>query len=65
MDDLKLFSKNEQELKSLVHTVRSFSADIKMEFGIEKCAVLIMKRGKKAQSDGILLPEPVKIKSLD
>ena len=27
-----------------------------MEFGVEKCAVLIMKKGKMANSDGIALP---------
>ena len=65
MDDLKLFSKNERGLDSLINTVRIFSADIKMEFEIEKCAVLIMKRGTKVKSNGILLPDAVKIKSLD
>ena len=27
-----------------------------MEFGVEKCAVLTMKKGKMANSDGIALP---------
>ena len=47
MDDLKLYAKNEKELDSLVQTVRLFSKDIGMDFGIEKCSMLIMKRGKK------------------
>ena len=34
MDDLKLYSWSEKELDSLVHTVRVFSEDIGMEFGI-------------------------------
>ena len=33
------------------------SADICMEFGIEKCAVLVMKRGWKIHNPGIRLPE--------
>ena len=65
MDDLKLFSKSERGLDSLINTVRIFSADIKMEFEIEKCTVLIMKRGTKVKSDGIVLPDAIKIKSLD
>ena len=39
MDDLKLHSQSEKGLDSLVQTVRVFSEDIGMEFGIEKCAV--------------------------
>ena len=40
MDDLKLYAKNEKGLKSLVQTVRIFSDDNGMEFGIDKCATL-------------------------
>ena len=47
MDDLKLCGKNENETKGLVSTVEVFSKDIGMEFGIKKCAVIIMNRGKK------------------
>ena len=34
MDDLKLFAKNEDQIDNLVNTVRIFSEDIKMEFGL-------------------------------
>ena len=44
MDNLKLYSRSEKELHSLVQTVRIFSEDIGMEFGIEKCAMLVMKK---------------------
>ena len=46
MDDLKLYAINEKGVDSLIQTVRMFSEDIGMEFGIETCAVLVMKRGK-------------------
>ena len=46
MYDVKLFAKNEKELEILIHTVRTYSQDIGMEFGIEKCAMLVMKSGK-------------------
>ena len=65
MDDLKLFGKNEKQLNNLVNTVRVFSKDIRMEFGVEKCAVLIMKRGKFIRSEGICLPDGQRIKSLE
>ena len=39
MDDLKLYSRSEKGLDSLVETVRVFSEVIRMEFGIEVCCV--------------------------
>ena len=39
MDDLKLYSRNEKGLDSLVQTIRVFSEDIGMEFGVAKCAI--------------------------
>ena len=46
MGDIKLFAENEKELETLIHTSRIYSQDIGMEFGIEKCALLIRKSGK-------------------
>ena len=56
MDDLKLYSRNEKELDSLVQTIRTFSKDIGMEFHIEKCAMLVIEKGKIVKSVGIELP---------
>ena len=42
-DGIKIFSKNKNELE----TLRIFSQDIGMEFGIEKCAVPIKEKMKK------------------
>ena len=56
MDDIKLFAKNEKELETLILTVRIYSQDIGMEFGIEKCALLVMKSGNRHLTDGIELP---------
>ena len=50
MDDIKLFAKNEKELETLIHTIRIYSQDIRMEFGIEKCALLVMKSVKLPKS---------------
>ena len=46
LDDIKLFAKNEKELETLIHAVRIYCQGIGMEFGIEKCALLVMKSGK-------------------
>ena len=43
MDDIKLFAKNEKELETLLQAVRIYSQDIGMEFGKEKCTMLIMR----------------------
>ena len=64
MDDIKLLAKNEKELETLIHTVRIYSQDIGMEFGIEKCAMLVMKSGKQHMTDGIELPNQDKIRTL-
>ena len=53
MGDLKLYSKTEKTLDSLIQTVCIFSNDIKMEFGIETCAILVLKGGKVVKSEGI------------
>ena len=58
MDDIKLFAKNE-ELETLIHTVRIYSRDMGIQFGIRKCA---MKSGKRHPTDGMELPNQDKIK---
>ena len=60
MNDIKLFAKKEKRLETLIHAVRIYSEDIGMEFGIEKCDMLVMKSGKRYLTDGIELPNPDK-----
>ena len=64
MDDIKLFAKNDDELETLIHVVRIYSQDIEMEFGIEKCVMLVMKSRKRELTDGIELPNQDKIRRL-
>ena len=64
MADLKLYAKNEKGLDSLVQTVRIFSKDIGMEFGIDKCGTLVLMRGKITKLDGISLPDGKVMKGL-
>ena len=64
MDDIKVFAKNQTELESLIQTIRIYTQDIGMEFGIEKCAMLVIKKGKKEITEGIELPSQEKIRSL-
>ena len=51
-------------MDSLVQRVRVFNKDIGVEFGIEKCAMLVMEKGKCVKSVGIQLPNGKVIKSL-
>ena len=46
MDDLKLFSKSEEQIDTFLRTVYVFTTDIGMEFGMKKCGILTMKRRK-------------------
>ena len=64
MDDIKLFAKKEKELETLMHTVRIYNQDIGIEFGIENCAMLVMKSGKRHLTDGMELPNQDKIRTL-
>ena len=65
MDDFKLYSQSEKGLDSLVQTICVFSEDIGMEFGIEKCVMLVMEKGKIVKSLGIKLPDGKVIKSIE
>ena len=65
MDDIRLFAKNENEQETLIHTVRIYSQDIGMEFGIEKCAMLVMKSGKRHMTGGMELPNHDRIRTLE
>ena len=50
MDDLTFYAKSEKDIESLIQTARIFSEDIGLESGLDKCAILIMKRGKTVES---------------
>ena len=50
MEDLKLYAKSEREFYSLVQTVRIFYDDVGMVFDLDKCAVLVLKRGKMVRT---------------
>jgi len=55
MDDLKLIGKTKEELQKQVQVIRTFSDDICMEYGLNMCAKIVLKRGKLVQSQNIIL----------
>ena len=65
MDDIKLFSKNENELETLIQEVRIYSEDIGWNLVFKKCAMLIMKSGKWHMTDGMKLSNKIKNRTLE
>ena len=50
MDDLKLIVKSEEELQKQIKTVKIFSDNIQIEFGLEKCAKIAFNKDKLVHS---------------
>jgi hypothetical protein len=50
MDDLKLLGKSKEELQKQIRTVTTFSDDIHVGFGLDKCAKIVFKEGKLVHS---------------
>ena len=57
MVDIKLFGRGTKEIDTLVQTVKNVSCDIRMEFGIEKCVLVSIQRGKVTRTEGIQLTD--------
>ena len=49
--DMKLYGASKDQLDSLIQVVRIFSQDIKMSFGLEKRAILEMRRGRQVGAE--------------
>ena len=64
VDDLKLYGTSDN-LTGLINTVKNISDDIKMEFGLDKCAKASFKRGKKVSAEGIPLNDNQVIQDMD
>ena len=65
MDDLKPYSKKDNKLEGLLTTVKWFSDDIGMEFGLSKCAKAKLKRGKLLRISFVQLGIDTKIRELE
>ena len=57
LGDLKLYAKSKKQTNMLVRTVYVFNTNISMRFGIKKCGILTIKRGKIVKSEGIKLSD--------
>ena len=67
MNTIKLNAKKKKKMKKnwrLVQIVRIFSQDIGMEYGTEKCAMLIMKNGNRETTEETILPNKKNVRTL-
>ena len=63
--DLKLYGSNDNEIDSLGKVVKIVSGDIGMQFGLDKCTVLKINRGKQVHCEGFDLGDGVVIEEAD
>ena len=55
MDDMKLTAKSEEEIRKRIQTIKNFSDDIHIDFGLEKCAKITFKKGKLVHSQNLVI----------
>ena len=65
MDNLKLYAKNGKELDGLLCSVKKFSDDTGMKFGLDKCAKASFIKGRLTSTSEIKLNEDNSIRELD
>ena len=65
MDDLKLFAKDDNDLEGLLQTVKMFSDNIGMSFGLDESAKATFKRGKLTETISAELDRNTVIKDLE
>lgn len=64
MDDIKLFAASNTDLTKLADITQLFSTDIKMEFGVDKCKIFSVTRGK-IQANSCILDTGEQIEPMD
>ena len=65
MDDLKAYAMNDENLKKLLDSMKIFSDNIKMEFGLDKCKKATFIKGKLTKTSNIVINQDTAIKELD
>ncbi|KAL1446559.1 hypothetical protein WDU94_012428 [Cyamophila willieti] len=64
MDDLKIYANGTEQLRYLLELVSNFSESICMSFGLDKCNVLNIKKGKLCDPEDMTLSNKLTINSL-
>ena len=60
-----MIAKSEEELQKQIQTVKIFSDDIHMDFGLEKCAKITFKKGKLIHSQNLVIDINKEIQELE
>ena len=56
MDNLKIYACSERKWNPLLTPLESYSDDISMEFGFEKCYKVSINKGKLVATENLKLP---------
>lgn len=64
MDDLKM-CKSDQQLLEILHSVKQFSNDIRMESVLDKCVKSTFVKGKRFKTDNVALDKNTIIEELE
>ena len=65
LNNLKLFAKDDHKLEGLLQTVKKFSDDIGMKYGLEKCTKATFFKGRLEKSTSIELDSSMEMKELE
>ena len=65
VDDLKLIAQSDEELAEQLVVVKGFSDDVRMEFGLDKCAKATFIKGRLHTKQNIKIDDTVTIRGLD
>ena len=60
-----MYAGNEKGLDALIRKVHAFSRDIGMEFGLEKCAKSVIKKGKKEPGQNLEIEDGKFVEDLE
>ena len=55
MGDLKWYGGTQSDIDNLIHTVNTITENVGTRFGIDKCDVLVMLRGKESKCKRITI----------
>lgn len=57
MDDLKTYASSDEDLEKNIQLIKRFSEDINMTFGLDKCRINVMEKGKWRKHQGVEMGE--------
>lgn len=63
MDDIKLIASNHAQLRTLTQAAKKIRQYIKMNFGLDKCAVIYFLKGNLERMKNLVVCEGQEIKS--